>query len=496
MRQTASRWKMNEACEKSRTMERELLDQLASYQGLGRVRREWWNDLLPYFDHDSSFACALRAHVQLGGDAYARLSTFREGSGLAYLVGAEFKTLIDARDKAVKAAHGISDAPDDAEILEGSNCNVCRSYFFKTGPVCRHCKLQVVLKAYEKCLYGYRRSLKTTVNAGSGGAAGKGRKGHKKRSKKQERGPGINSVPDAEAPFGDVDSGDEIEVKQLDREQIDGPFVMIAKQMRLFATRLGRRDLAEVAAAEIRWLAALEVELRSLNMFWNRHLELLKAHDELAMCISRVQLATGAPDEDGGQFLQAFELEDSAAEAMSAAIVAESDLKASIGTFNFYREQEAKIRKSTSETHGGSATTKLSLTVSPISNRVHSTVGAGTGNGSSAVDGAALRKWQQDMDDDCCIICREPLFESASDTPPSHPATSDNAADGKVEAVLLPCAHIFHKKCICQWMEKREACVICKARTKVADLITIERPDLRRPTQVRSYAIHTNVIVL
>ena len=503
-RQATSRWKVAEASEKVSTAEQELAEKLAAYQGNSRVRREWWNDLLPYFDQDSAFSCALRTHVELGGDAYARFRLFRDASGLAYLVSAEFKTLMDARDKAVKGIRNISVIPDEAEILDGSDCQRCRNYFGKTGPVCRHCKLQDTVKSYEKCMYGFRRSLKTTVNTGMT----KSRKGHKKTGKKKSaRTGGVGAPEEASSdPLIDgVDSGDEIEVKQLDREQIDGPFLMIAKQMRSLASRVGRQDLVEVAAAELALLTAIETELRCINLTWNRHLELLKVHDELSMCISRVQLATGAPGEDGVEFIRGFELEDTAAAAMSAAIMAESELKAAVGTFNFYREQEAKIRSSMTEHHGiaSSGAKKMSLTVSPVSNHVtrrgSAAAAATTAQGGekdeeegnrARTDSAAFRKWQEDMNDDCCIICREPLFVGSGNSTEAQSSSAQHggsAGDTKPGSavVLLPCAHIFHKHCICLWLEKREACVICKAKTKSADLIVVERPQSQRGNQVR-----------
>lgn len=411
--------------------------------------------MLPYYDHDSSFSCALRTHVELGGDAYSRFRMFRDASGLAYIVSAEFKTLVDAREKAVKGIRSMSTAPDTLEILDGSDCQRCRNYFGKTGPVCRHCKLKDVVKAYEKCMYGFRRSLKMTVNNTSNSTKGmKGRKSLKKNSK-------ISTINESNRlvnnSIDELDSSDEIDIRELDREQIDGPFLMIAKQMRSLASRVGRRDLIEVAATELRWLAAIEVELRCMNLSWNRHLELLKSHDEIVMCVSRLQLATGS--ENSVEFIREYELEDSATEAMNSAIVSECDLRSSLSTFNFYREQEAKIRISMTE-YGTSMGTKMALTVSPMSNNLTNK------SATRMTDDAALHKMQKDMNDDCCIICREPLF----------PSESRDDSDGTLVAVLLPCAHVFHKACISQWLAKREACVICKAKTKLTDLVVIEKP--------------------
>jgi hypothetical protein len=194
------------------------------------------------------------------------------------------------------------------------------------------------------------------------------------------------------------------------------------------------------------------------------------------MCISRVQLATNG--EDSLEFIRGFELDQSVDEAMNAAIMAESDLKTSISTLNFYREQEVKIRSSmSSQQDVSSSKAKMSLIISPVSNHVTKRSGSAAATDAeenTGPDSAALRKWQEDMSDDCCIICRESLFESGSNTQTSMILSQHDGS-----TVLLPCAHIFHKRCICLWLEKREACVICKAQTKPADLIVIERPQAR-----------------
>ena len=66
------------------------------------------------------------------------------------MVWQEFDELESASEKAIAAMRKIPLAPSPEEIKESSNCRQCRSYFYRQGPVCRHCKRRDSIETYLK----------------------------------------------------------------------------------------------------------------------------------------------------------------------------------------------------------------------------------------------------------------------------------------------------------------------------------------------------------
>ncbi|XP_030458814.1 uncharacterized protein LOC115679369 [Syzygium oleosum] len=52
--------------------------------------------------------------------------------------------------------------------------------------------------------------------------------------------------------------------------------------------------------------------------------------------------------------------------------------------------------------------------------------------------------------DGCCCICLEEL----------------NGADKVME---IPCSHLFHSKCIVEWLEANDSCPLCRGKVEVED---------------------------
>ena len=92
----------------------------------------------------------------------------------------------------------LSSMPTTSEILRASDCQRCRVYFKKTGPVCAHCHLEDVIVAYRLKLIAFKSKRKVLVSLARPGAATTGEvvpaKGNKKgASKDKEREKGASA---------------------------------------------------------------------------------------------------------------------------------------------------------------------------------------------------------------------------------------------------------------------------------------------------------------
>jgi predicted amidophosphoribosyltransferase len=46
-------------------------------------------------------------------------------------------------------------------VQQSSQCGVCRKDWGKTGPMCRHCRLETEFKIYERLLHTFRKQGNT-----------------------------------------------------------------------------------------------------------------------------------------------------------------------------------------------------------------------------------------------------------------------------------------------------------------------------------------------
>ena len=193
--------------------------------------------------------------------------------------------------------------PSQQDINVGSDCKRCRSYFNKTGPECQHCKLEDVIKSHESSLVAYRGSHHAMVAGSSSsslltpiGKSAKKKKKTKVASSSSSSGQGhiLGAIA-----FGDEDDlgNDEqtFALKVVATNKVDCEFLMIVKLLKLFAQRHSLRDLANLAMLEVKRVEAMLIELQGFYGLWNRHLELLKLHDELEMVCTRNVIITTKP---------------------------------------------------------------------------------------------------------------------------------------------------------------------------------------------------------
>ncbi|CAM9157740.1 unnamed protein product, partial [Choristocarpus tenellus] len=93
----------------------------------------------------------------------------------------------------------LSVDPTAMEVHENSNCRRCRADWDKTGPVCRHCKLEEDIESWESCVVYYRRQQKGELY-GAGASSGLSRwvlapfGPIREPDSSQDAGPGVNNA--------------------------------------------------------------------------------------------------------------------------------------------------------------------------------------------------------------------------------------------------------------------------------------------------------------
>lgn len=439
-KQQAVRYNLDETCTRNNDIELEFKD----FSETGD--RDWWTALLNVLQHDESFLISVRSSIDEGGHAYTRFQNFRDVSGLAYLISCEHGNVIQSRNAALTAMLQLSAEPSLVEIANGSNCRKCRSYLQKTGPICAHCQLGEVVDIYAKSLITYRNNVvslqsfttsATRANAlpafGAGGFA---------------------------AARGEGD--EEFDTVQRGEFEVDAFYVMIMKLLRSFAHRSNISTFIRASLLEIKFCAGLKTELAAMKELWFRHLELLKTYDELDQCKQRLVLDTSperntatsssshaAPAQvDDGRSCRPSELAHSHLSALTQAICAEVDVNESCSNLNFYKNQEIDSRQAAT-----------------MSSKIYT---ANDGiielNDDSDVEmedmpvptpSIGSRAMHDDASSHACVICTEDLRDC------------DISQDA---VVMLPCAHIYHKNCIMQWIVMNKTCVMCKRSARSKDL--------------------------
>lgn len=303
----------------------------------------------------------------------------------------------------------LSERPVTAEVVESGECRRCRSYFRKTGPACAHCRLEEVLLNYKDHLVRHKRRHKHLVS-------------------------GLSQAPPPPPAVFEEEEGEREGVQQPVEGEVEGPFLLLMKHLRVFALRSAYKTFAQLSLAETARIEALKRELQAMVRLWDRHSELLKAHDELEQCKSTATAADyglslcaeGTLDQLCGLHLHSFE----------AAADCALDLRDALNNLTFYKHQvyAAEGRERDRDREGG-----------------------GEGGGGTAYSE--------------CSICQEVLYgDTAPDIPSSSSSSGGGGGEVEVEVVMLPCAHQFHRKCVFRWVQTHRRCPLCKRTTRPTDL--------------------------
>ncbi|KAL3930887.1 MAG: hypothetical protein SGBAC_011567 [Bacillariaceae sp.] len=148
-----------------------LEEELYRLSGQGKSKKKqkehWWQELLSLLAVDGNgrrvssqakdYLCSVVKNdlYELFNGDFNQGSTgfpsFESIAGLQVALQSRLGRFHSPRDW-IKRIVDLSDEPSMGEILENSTCRKCRSDWFQTGPVCRHCKLEEAMLEYENGL--------------------------------------------------------------------------------------------------------------------------------------------------------------------------------------------------------------------------------------------------------------------------------------------------------------------------------------------------------
>ena len=135
----------------------------------------------------------------------------------------------------------LSANPTEAEVLQASDCQRCRVYFHKKGPICASCRVEDIILSYSHYLEAYKEKKKMLVSLGDNSTipslsyavhrdVGVTNSGSKKTKSNQD------AVMNTANRIGGVQDS-EFELKEMNKERVDGAFHMITKHLRGFVVR-------------------------------------------------------------------------------------------------------------------------------------------------------------------------------------------------------------------------------------------------------------------
>ena len=291
---------------------------------------------------------------------------------------------------------------------------------------------------------------------------------------------------------------DELELKQFVEGAVDGPFVMVVKQLKMFACRHtttssssggggsssssssgggSYRDFSEVSKLEVARTEALKEECAAMIALWDRHSELLKAFDELVQCKSTIAMADvlvqmgqgSVPDKLAAVYAQSYE----------SAVVCQVDLQEAVSNLTFYKNQvlPAAIES------GGDAIAddceeddRLCRRECAICQEVlHGKKGRPAEEG-------------DERGSSCCSTPSRAAVASA-EACGSSSSSSPAAPSVGFEVVILPCAHQFHRGCVYRWVQIHKRCPLCKRAALPTDLALVSNC----PTSSSTSAVHSSL---
>ena len=262
---------------------------------------------------------------------------------------------------------------------------------------------------------------------------------------------------------------------------MDGPFVMVMKQLKMFACRhhhsssssssssqsssgSSYRDFSEVSKLEVARLEALKEECAAMVALWDRHSELLKCYDELVQCKSTITMADVLVQMDQGSVKD--KLAAVYAQSFESSVICQVDLQDAVRSLSFYKNQvlPCVVIESGGETISEDVEEEaLSRRDCAICQEVLHGKGAAEAGGERSSSCASPSKVAS------AEISRsspEPSSSSSSSTISSAPTVGG-------EVVILPCAHQFHRGCVYRWVQIHKRCPLCKRAALPTDLTLV-----------------------
>lgn len=399
--------------------------------------------------------------------------------------------------------------PSTNEILLASNCQRCRKYFDKTGPVCAHCHLEELIIAYRLKLVAFKSKRKLLVSLAASSSSSSTsaissspskKKGALKKGKGKKE--GIDSTSGQLLGTRSAD-GDAFDVQEFDSERVDGAFIMIIQHLRAYAVRFtssrGMHEdewsdlqiLRDAAVSECRRCESMKKELLAMTGLWQRYMALLKVHDEVDQGRRRIGLVDNAVSADvlSGNNLYAHELPERYQRDYHEAVGKDILLRESIGQLMFYKNQEmeARLRLATMwklrTEKKKKAAVALAIAIDKCSLVIHEKSASSPHTPSlssseqvqvhASVNANVDTDLDPDQDNLTCIFCRENLAPDKSLS--VAVGQSDSLPLRSVESVVcLPCAHNFHGDCVRRWLQKHRACPVCKRPAVFDDCVNVD----------------------
>ncbi|GBG28199.1 E3 ubiquitin-protein ligase SHPRH [Hondaea fermentalgiana] len=183
---------------------------------------------------------------------------FQFGSleGMRIVLTREMQKLNTARQTVERATAKMGETPSLKEIHESAECSVCRYYFGKTGPMCRHCRIKKDFVVFENLLFTFERSKRDQA-----------------------------ALQDATSGEGDASNYQFRHASEL---------VLMLRIIKSAARSVrdapGLDEIIDNADAHLNQLESLSSELSAAWDVWQKRDQWLKAFDELEMATMRMRL--------------------------------------------------------------------------------------------------------------------------------------------------------------------------------------------------------------